>query len=272
MKQKHPIIFITLFVIGLLAHPVFAGDGFVPLFDGKTLDDWFTTRSTDSFSVNKEEKAIHTYAGKEHGSEQLPDCLVTKKQYSHYILRLEYKWLENRFSPRIDWDRDAGVLFHIHGNLEKTWPNSIEMQVGETPGHVTGASKDYWKGRKPRRFHTGDLFLIQKDLVQAQYLRNGIWWDPNGECYTGGKPGWARLGTEKPKGEWNALEIRVLGNQKATFILNGEVVFEIMHIQKMEGNELVPLTKGHIGLQAEWAELLYRNIRIKELDPPMTVF
>ncbi len=27
-----------------------------------------------------------------------------------------------------------------------------------------------------------------------------------------------------------------------------------------------PVPKGPIGLQAEWAELLYRNIRIKELE------
>ena len=31
-------------------------------------------------------------------------------------------------------------------------------------------------------------------------------------------------------------------------------------------DEFVPIEKGHIGLQAESAELLYRNIRIKELD------
>ena len=48
-------------------------------------------------------------------------------------------------------------------------------------------------------------------------------------------------------------------------MLNGEIVNEIMNIQKMEGEKLVPLKKGYIGLQAEWAELLYRNIRIKKL-------
>ena len=48
-------------------------------------------------------------------------------------------------------------------------------------------------------------------------------------------------------------------------MLNGQVVHEIMNIQKMEGGKLVPLTKGFIGIQAEWAEVLYRNIRIKEL-------
>ena len=34
-----------------------------------------------------------------------------------------------------------------------------------------------------------------------------------------------------------------------------------------ESGNKVPLEKGHIGLQAEWAELMYRNIRIKDLSP-----
>jgi hypothetical protein len=62
------------------------------------------------------------------------------------------------------------------------------------------------------------------------------------------------------------MEIRVHGSEKATFILNGETVLELFDMkQKNEAGEIVPLSKGHIGLQAEWAELLYRNIRIKEL-------
>jgi hypothetical protein len=35
--------------------------------------------------------------------------------------------------------------------------------------------------------------------------------------------------------------------------------------QKDSEGKSIPLDKGHIGIQAEWAELLYRNIRIKEL-------
>lgn len=264
-KYKCSVRFIAMFGILVFANPTFAEEGFTPLFNGKTLDGWVTTRSTDAFSVNDEEQAIHAYAGKKHGSEQVPGCLITTKKYSHYILRLEYKWLEKRFSPRTDWDRDAGVLFHVHGNLKKLWPNSIEMQVGETPGTVTGKSKEYWKSRKPRRFHTGDLILIQNNEVQAQYKRKKSGWDPNGELYTGGKGIFTQFGIEKPKGQWNEIEIRVLGDSKATFMLNGQVVHEIMNIQKMEGEKLVPLTKGFVGIQAEWAEVLYRNIRIKEL-------
>ena len=270
-KQKYSVSFMALLVMGFLVNLLSEQDDFVLLFDGKTLNGWVSARSTGdgdwgAFSVNKEEQAIHVYAGKENGSKQISDCLVSEKQFSHYILRMEYKWLENRFIPRKDWDRDAGLLFHIHKDIRKVWPKSIEMQIGETPGPVTAKSKEYWKERQPRRFHTGDLFLIQDDLVQAQFNRKGIWWEPKGDLYTGGKAAWTQFGVEKPKGEWNQIEIRVLGDKKATFILNGEVVLEIMNMKKMEGEKLFPLAMGHIGLQAEFAELLYRNIRIKELD------
>ncbi len=61
------------------------------------------------------------------------------------------------------------------------------------------------------------------------------------------------------------MEIRIHGSEKATFILNGEIVLELFDLeQKIESGEFIPLDKGHIGLQAEWAEILYHNIRIKE--------
>ena len=77
------------------------------------------------------------------------------------------------------------------------------------------------------------------------------------------------LGVENPKGEWNEIEIRVQGSKQATFILNGEVVLETFDFNcRNEAGEKTPLDRGHIGLQAEWAELLFRNIRIKDLSPP----
>lgn len=247
-------------------------EDFVPLFDGETLKGWNAARSSGEgdwgcFSVNTEEQAIHVYAGLEDGSEQIHDCLVSEQQFSHYILRMEYKWLENRFAPRIDWDRDGGLLFHVHGDLRQVWPNSFEMQIGETPGHINGKSKDYWKGRKPNRFHSGDFFTIPpNEHLRSQSTRKGHLWDPNGKLLPITGPCVTPFGVEKPKGEWNEMEIRVLGHKKATFILNGEVVYEAINMEQKAGDHFVPLDKGHIGLQAESAELLYRNIRIKELD------
>ena len=238
-------------------------EGFVSLFDGKTLDGWKSARSSGEgdwgpFSVNEQEQAIHVYAESEADSEQKTDCLNTTKEFSHYILKLEYKWMEKRFAPRADWDRDAGLLFHVHGNLSRVWPFSLEMQIGESP-------KDKPKGKDAEgRFHTGDLFVLgghlrtdtpQKDRSYAKdgKLKNGR----NVKTI---------LGTEKPKGQWNEIEIRVLGSKQATFVLNGEVVLETFNFTQKDKEEVKsPLSKGHIGFQAEWAELMYRNIRIKEL-------
>jgi len=61
------------------------------------------------------------------------------------------------------------------------------------------------------------------------------------------------------------MEIQVHGAEKAVFILNGDLVYEISNMEQKKDGKYVPLAEGHIGLQAEWAELLYRNIRIKEL-------
>jgi len=254
---------IYLLPLYLLSFALFADEeGFVSLFDGKTLDGWTSARSSGSgdwgpFSVDEEQKAIHVYAGQPHGSKQATDCLNTDKEYSHYILRLEYKWLESRYAPRVDWDRDAGLLFHVHGDLTKVWPYSLEMQIGESP-----ADKPHGR-RSAGRFHTGDLFVLGKHL-QVTTTRSGKWWDPKGKVVTG-RSGPTKLGVEKPHGEWNEMEIQVHGSEKAIFILNGEVVYEITDFTQDVDGEKLPLEKGRIGLQAEWAELMYRNIRIKEL-------
>lgn len=239
-------------------------EGFVPLFDGKSLQGWTSARVLEgkesAFSVNEEEKALHVYKGKQGDSKQDTDCLNTEKEFSHYILKLEYQWAGKRFSPRTEWDRDAGLLFHVHGDVKKVWPHSLEMQIGESP-----ADKKHGPDSEGR-FHTGDLFVLGRHL-KVDATRTGRNYDPAGEKMTGGS-GPTPLGTEKPFGEWNEVEIQVHGAEKATFILNGEVVHEITNMQQQgKDGKFVPLAQGHIGLQAEWAEILYRNIRIKEIAP-----
>lgn len=244
-------------VSGLTA--VYAEEGFVPLFNGKNLEGWKSAHSEGEgdygpFKIDEKEKAIHVYKGEKGGSAQSTDCLYTEKDYSRYVLRMEYKWMENRFAPREDYERDAGLLFHVHGNLNKVWPNSMEMQIGETPGERLGK----------KRYHTGDLFVLGKGLECKTRKTKNIY-DPEGKLVSS-KHCPTVLGVEKPHGEWNEIEIVVDGAEKVTFKLNGEVVHEIQDLVKVVQGKKVPLDKGRIALQAEWAELMYRNIRIKEME------
>ncbi|MBK1831056.1 DUF1080 domain-containing protein [Verrucomicrobiaceae bacterium R5-34] len=252
-------LFLTACLLGVTSlGSLFAEEGFTPLFDGKTLQGWKSAHSKGEgdwgpFRIDEKEKAIHVYQGDEAGSKQKSDCLYTEKSYSKFILKLEYKWLDKRFEPRAEYDRDAGLLFHIHGDLTRVWPLSLEMQIGESPG-------DKFEGD---RFHTGDLFVLGKNLRCKTTKTDGIF-DPKGKLVSS-RHCPTRLGVEKPKGEWNEMEIRVDGSNKATFIFNGEVVHEIHDFTAEVDGKKVPLAEGRIGLQAEWAELMYRNIRIKEL-------
>lgn len=261
-----PIFATTLCFTFLVASSGFCQEeGFVPLLNGKDLTGWTSARSTGEgdwgpYSWNEQEQAIHVYAGEEPNSEQTTDCLNTDAQYSHFILKLEYKWAENRFKPRADWDRDAGLLFHAHGDLTKVWPHCLEMQIGESPGDKPDA-----KGSKGR-FHTGDLFVLGRHLKTSTPVGKDKKYAADGKRKTGGSIRTA-LGVEKPRGEWNEMALHVHGREKATFIFNGEVVLETFDFQSTDkSGKKSALDEGHIGLQAEWAELMYRNIRIKDLS------
>ena len=239
--------------------------GFTSLFNGSSLDGWISARQDtvgSKFSVDEETQSIVTYAGREQGDEEATDVLYTTTDYSHYILKLDYKWGEKRFAPRGDWERDAGLLFHITGELNQVWPDCIEMQIGESTNEVVGG----------KRYHTGDLFVIgHRPHVSVQVSPEGFY-DSTLPFQAVGLEGWGRcwtpLGRERPHGEWNQIEIRVYGAERALFFLNGVQVLEIRDFGRTETDGVHPLSQGRIGFQAEWAEIYYRNIRIKELPLP----
>ena len=257
-------LIITATALTVFSH-LSAEEGFVPIFNGKNLDGWHsmaekTTEGSGKFMVDTEEKAIRPYAGMEAGSKQGIDCLHTEKEYSHFILKLEYKWLDKRFKPRLKEDRDAGILYHVHGDLEKIWPRSVEMQMGESDAEKT-------KGR----YTTGDLWVVGKD-IQAMNSRKDGFYTPGAEPVPVGKnadfdKSYVTVQNEKPHGEWNEITLTVRGGEEAIFELNGKVVNRIGQMTLERDGKRVPLEKGRIALQAEFAELMYRNIRIKELDP-----
>ena len=64
---------------------------------------------------------------------------------------------------------------------------------------------------------------------------------------------------ERP--EWNQLLLEVDGGT-ATFSVNGHVVNQVLSVMDKSGN---PIDSGAIALQAEHAEVFYRNIVIEQL-------
>jgi len=224
------------------------------LFDGKDLSHWTVQIGKKSFSPDEQDifkvidGVIHVYPTQEAGTKQPFAGIVSKKSYESYHLSVEYKWGEKKFAPRAGAVRDAGVLVHCY-DPTTIWPASVELQIQEGD--------------------TGDLWIIgTQSSSKIGHVTKG--YDPKGKVEarpSNLKHRYSKVARsycwEKPG--WNKVELIVNGD-KGVFKVNGHTVNEFLDAKKIEKDGTTsPLTKGHLLLQAEGAEIFYRNITIKPL-------
>jgi hypothetical protein len=215
-------------------------DDWVPLFNGTNLDGWMVHGSPALFAVENGE--IHVYPTQADQSNQ-PQANLRNLTLlgGKYTLHVEYRWGDARFVPRAQDDRDAGILFHITGNVANVWPDSIEHQLGAS--QLGGP------------YVAGDLWVLGGPTT-AQTM------NANGQLQTfGGGFGFsaARVHADNPLGEWNTVEIIIDGAAEAIYMVND---IEVNRVFNMTYNGQ-PLSEGFISVQAEYAELYYRNIQYK---------
>lgn len=236
----------------------------IRLFDGKSFDGWYTflqkhKKNEDPTKVFQlHDGVIHVYQNHEESDNVPGGYLATDLEYVNYHLRLEYKWGNKKFSPRAEQRRDAGLLYHLVGT-DVVWPRCIECQIQEND--------------------TGDCFTVRGTQVETSVQVVNIE-TPNGPKdlprykseadggvrQTIGQGTIARIvksGTHEHDG-WNKVEVIVRGSEKVIHIINGHKVFEATNLRQLsaDNKSWEPLTKGRIALQAEFAEVLYRNIEI----------
>ena len=125
---------------------------------------------------------------------------------------------------------NSGCLIHCSTpRIMGIWPKSIEVQLGSE--------------------NAGDFWLIGETIgVKPEQIAQG----------KDGKPSRRRLnlteGAEKPLGDWNRMRVVAKGNTIEVFV-NGTLV--------QKGWD-ASVSEGAICLQAEGADIQFRNIRIKE--------
>ena len=213
-----------------------APENAIKLFNGKNLDGFYTYlrskgKDQDPDKVFQVHESMIHVSGTEFG------YFSTEAEYENYRLTVEFKWGEETHAPRQGKARDSGILYHFVGP-DKVWPKSIEFQMieGGTGDVIVVDGASLTVGGVTRSEGRFDRFGKGpwEDVVGYR--------DPNDEV-------------EKPRGEWNLLEL-VAGGDTVKYYVNGKLV--------NEGAGANP-RRGKILFQSEGAELFFRKIELQPL-------
>jgi hypothetical protein len=191
-------------------------------------------------------------------------ALTHKGDFANYHLRLEFKWGPGRWAPRANLPPNNGLLYHAHGPqgaVFGTWMKSVEFEIMQgSTGMVVRVGEDV----RPSTYAGHDPSII---YPQRRFMVGGR----EVEVVT---PAWnvenAR-DAERPAGQWNTLDLYVLGD-KSIQVVNGVPVLAAHGIKTVdEAGKATPLTHGRIQLQSEGAETFFRNIVLEPIDKLPTV-
>ena len=205
-----------------------ADDGFVALFDGKTLDGWEQHSGKAEYRVEDGAVVGKTVAGTGNS------FLCTKRKYADFVFECEFK-----VAPTMN----SGVQFRSEIN--------------------GAASETEIKGKKVKR-DADRVFGYQFEIdPSARAFTGGVYDEARRGWLADLKENEAARKAFK-QGEWNAIRIECKGESIKTFI-NGVAAADLKDGMTKEG--IIALQVHGIGKAADKAgqEIRWRNIRIKEL-------
>jgi hypothetical protein len=243
--SKHVAAFASLLFVSLSLHATDEKGKWIQLFNGKDLSDWTVKirgheagkNHNDTFSVK--DGVIRVSYDKYETFNETFGHLFYKKPFSHYLLRVEYRFLGDQAAEGPGWAfRNSGIM--IHGQTAETmskdqdFPNSIEVQIlgGKGEGKRT----------------TGNLCTPGTDVVMDGKLLKRHCISSKSKTYHGD--------------QWVTLEVEVRGSKSVKHIINGETVLAYSKPQLDDGTLL---EGGTISLQSESHPVEFRKVELMEL-------
>jgi hypothetical protein len=244
---------------GVAADPA---EGWIPLFNGQDLTGWTpkikghavgenfgeTFRVEDGLLKVSYDQYEGPFAGRF-------GHLFFREAFSHYRLRVEYRFLEPQYPERSPgWAiRNSGIM--IHGQTPETmridqdFPVSLEVQL-------LGGD-----GQNPRT--TGNLCTPGTNVVLDGKLHTPHCTNSSSETYAGA--------------QWVTAEVEVRGGKLIRHWINGQAVLEYTEPQ-LDPNDRDAaallaegagkmLTGGTISLQSESHPVEFRKVELLSLDP-----
>jgi len=230
----------------------------IDLFNGKNLDGWTAKIKGHDLGVNfantfRVEGGVLkvSYDGYGGKFDNRFGHLFYKSPYSHYLLRLEYRFTGEQIADGPGWAwRNSGVM--IHGQDPKTmakdqdFPVSCEVQL--------------LGGEKEGVRHTGNVCTPGTNVVIGGKLVTQ-------HCNDSTSPTF-------PGDQWVKLELEVHGNGEIIHRINGKEVFKYSGVQydpadadaqKLIKNGKKEIDGGSISLQSESHPVEFRGIQLRVL-------
>jgi hypothetical protein len=236
-----------------------ADDGWVSLFDGKTLRGWTPKirgekLGEDARKTFRVENGVIKVAYDNYDAfDERFGHLFFEKPFSKYVLRLEYRFVGDQCKGGPGWaTRNSGVMLHCQDPktmaVDQDFPVSLEAQFLGGLG----------KGERPTmNLCTPGTHVTYKGKPHTQHCTNSA-----SKTYDGDG--------------WVTVEMEVHGGDVIRHKVNGETVIEyekpVLDLkdknvknlpEAARANEAV--TGGWISLQAESHPLEFRKIEIREL-------
>lgn len=178
--------------------------------------------------------------------------LFYKQSFSHYILRVEYRFTGKQTPGGAGWAfRNSGVMIHSQPvesmGKNQNFPVSIEVQTLGGDGE--------------HKRTTGNLCTPGTNVVIDGKLRTEHCMTSTSETYHGD--------------QWVTLEIEVRGSKSVKHIVNGQTVMTYQqpqldqrdkNAQKLIKDGKLLLEEGYIALQAESHPVEFRKVQLKLLE------
>lgn len=253
----------------------------IPIWNGKDLTGWHSYLETPyNLRVDKEGDTIVAF-GIDNDSLEVIKVLATdgdnairisgvawgmiytEEEFSNYHLKLKVKWGEDMHPPREKGPRDSGLLYHGFGEpgSAEFWMHSQELQIQQ------GDMGDYWPVGNveidvpsvpyDEKFYTYKEDAKLRTYYAARILETAI------QDSLAKRRVYKAFDAEKPHGQWNQVELIVLGDS-SIHVVNGKVVMRLFNSRIYDSKK--NLSSGKIILQSEGAEVYYKDLYIKKIQ------
>lgn len=256
-----PLLFFSILTLMLTSCQVkkSSSEQWEPLFNGENLDGWTIKFTGQPVGVNYkntfrvEDGLLKVRYDQYDSLNNVFGHLITNKTWSHYKVRVEYRFVGDQIRGGADWAyRNNGVMIHCQSaesmRFDQDFPVSIEVQL------LGGNGVD----ERPNMNVCTPGTLVQ---INGEYIAD--------HCYTSSAKTYHG-------DQWVTAEVEVRGDSIVKHIIDGEVVLQYMKpilddhspdFEKLLSPETGPrLTKGHIALQAESHPTDFRKVEILVLE------